>query len=389
MPALDPSQFDAIVSEFYRAASCESGWGQALRQVQQAFGARLAVLHTMDLRRDGRLTSLQYGEGPDWAPEAVLHYVREWHRHDPRKQRFLREGPSAIGHWRHCHEAFDDEYARHDRFFSDYLAAYGSRYNSNVVLPVEDQLVSAFVLELPAERGPLDAAERGDADRLGRHLRDALRAHERVRKLAVDALAAQGLLEDFGFPIWLLDGERYVWHANAAARALQAEGRLLALEARRLRACDARADRALTTALQALSTGGHGARQRVTLQRSDAAHAARLLLHTLVPDQVLGAFGEIRMVMATLVDIDEVRTLQPLALADIFDMTPAQSRVASLLADGLSAPQIAARLGCALSTVRTHLRAVLRQLGARRLADAIRLLRQGDALWARADLASR
>jgi len=58
--------------------------------------------------------------------------------------------------------------------------------------------------------------------------------------------------------------------------------------------------------------------------------------------------------------------------------------VAVLLAEGQSAPEIAAQLGCSEATVRSHLRQVMLKLGARRLADAVRVLHQGDALWARA-----
>lgn len=100
------------------------------------------------------------------------------------------------------------------------------------------------------------------------------------------------------------------------------------------------------------------------------------------PMEVMGAFGERPFLLATCLAPDQVRPLDPHALGEIFGFTPMQARVAVALADGLTAPEIALRVGCAESTVRTHLRVVMEKLGARRLADAIRLLRQGDALWA-------
>lgn len=382
MPYLDSSRFDALVAGFYRAATGEATWAQALQPVQQAFGARIAVLHTMDMANHGRLAALSYGEGESWAPEAVLHYVRDWHLSDPRRNRFLAEGEAALGRWRYCHEVFDEAFAQQHPFFRDYLAAYSSRYNANVVLPVQDGIVSALALELPRERGPLDAGEQADAERLGRHLQDALRAHERVRRLAVRALAGHGLLEEFTFPIWLIDPDRYVWHANAAAHAAQQAGLQVALHGNRLVACRDKADRALAEALHQLPSRGHGARARVDVRRDAADGPTLLLLHGVVPEQALGAFGDRPMVMATLIDNRMMRALDPMALCEVFALTPAQARVASLLADGHSAPEIASSLGCALSTVRSHLREVLHKLGARRLTDAVRLLRQGDLLWA-------
>ena len=95
-------------------------------------------------------------------------------------------------------------------------------------------------------------------------------------------------------------------------------------------------------------------------------------------------FGERPLLLATLFSPEQMRGLDAFALADFFRLTPTQARVAVLLADGMTAAEIGEKLGIALSTVRTHLRQVLSRLGATRLADAVRLLRQGEALWAAA-----
>ena len=65
-------------------------------------------------------------------------------------------------------------------------------------------------------------------------------------------------------------------------------------------------------------------------------------------------------------------------------LTPAQARVAARLAEGMTPEQIAAAQGTSLATVRTHIREVLARLGARRVADVVRMLRQGESLWATA-----
>jgi hypothetical protein len=83
--------------------------------------------------------------------------------------------------------------------------------------------------------------------------------------------------------------------------------------------------------------------------------------------EVLGAFGERPVVLATLFDPARLGQLDAHARADSF---------------GLTAEQIGKRLGVALTTIRTHLRSVRRRLGAARTVDAVRLLREGQALWA-------
>jgi DNA-binding CsgD family transcriptional regulator len=89
-------------------------------------------------------------------------------------------------------------------------------------------------------------------------------------------------------------------------------------------------------------------------------------------------------VLATLFDPARLVRLDAHALADSFGFTPTQARVAVLLADGLTIAAIGSRLGIAPTTVRTHLRAVVQRLGTRRMADAVRLLRDAEALWAQA-----
>jgi DNA-binding CsgD family transcriptional regulator len=61
-------------------------------------------------------------------------------------------------------------------------------------------------------------------------------------------------------------------------------------------------------------------------------------------------------------------------LRQFFDFTPAESRVALLLCGGLVPKQVASELAVSISTVRTHLRAILAKTGTSRQAQLVRLL---------------
>lgn len=77
-------------------------------------------------------------------------------------------------------------------------------------------------------------------------------------------------------------------------------------------------------------------------------------------------------------------SLDPFALANMFGLTPTEAKVAARLAEGLSAADIGAAHGTSQATVRSQIRQVLLKLGAQRTVDVVRLLRQGEALWAAA-----
>ena len=380
---MEGARFDELVTGLYRAATGAIGWPAALEPLRQVFGARAAVLHTVDFTHGPRLAALSCALEDEHMQLCELDYLRHWHGLDPRRKRLIALGPEAMGRWLHCTDAFDAGFAQRDRFYREFLPAYGLRYHAALTVPVAEGVATGFALELPPARGPLTADERHFAERIGHHVQDALRAHERVRRIAAQALSGHRLLAGFAHPMWLLSADRFIFHANPAAESEVVGEAIAALDGQRLVLRSAQADRRLTDRLSALVAAGHGARAVVDA-RLRPLHAPCLLhLQLLEPQQVLGAFGTQPLVLATLFDAARVAALDPRALGDLLGLTPTQSRVAALLAEGLTAAQIGARLGIALATVRTHLRAVLGRLGATRSVDAVRALREGYALWAR------
>ena len=128
----------------------------------------------------------------------------------------------------------------------------------------------------------------------------------------------------------------------------------------------------------------HGAVGLLDLRATVADPPIWLHLSVLDPASAMGAFGMQRQVLATLFDPATVRPLDPFALSNMFQLTPAEARVAAALADGLTAGEVGALLGTTENTIRSQIRQVLIKLGARRVTDVVRLLRQGEALWASA-----
>lgn len=269
-----------------------------------------------------------------------------------------------------------------DPFCQNFMVAYESRYNTNVSMPINEQLMIGFGLELPAPRGPLDTDERELARRLGLHLHDALMAYERVRRLVQQSLAGHELLQRYPYPMWLLDDQRAIRFENPAAVAESNQALRVVGEGGRLRLRGSAADRRLTERVVRLSRQGHGASDSIDLRPTEADPPVWLHLSVMAPADCLGVFGARPQLLATLFDPARVSALDSFALARMFRLTPTEARVAAKLAEGLTAEQIGLSLHAAESTVRTHIRQVLAKLGARRISEVVRMLRQGEALWA-------
>jgi DNA-binding CsgD family transcriptional regulator len=379
---LTEPHFDAIVSGFYDAATGGRSWHAALEPLHTVFGARAVVLHTTDIV-DGRMLALE-SAGAD-LDRTVLEYATQWEQRDPRKHRILALGAAVIGKWLHCTDAFDERFAQRNPFFRHFLAGHDARYSSMLVIPIDERTVTGFALELRAGRTPLDDDERELARRFGHHMQQALLSYERVRRLAAQVMVGHQLLRSFAFPMWLLDLDRRVQYANEAACTLELETIDVGRRDSRLRLTDDQADQQLTVRLHGLAQADHGAHAHVRLGRRGALpeHSSWLHLSVLEPAAVMGlAFGSQRSVLATLFRPSHMSHLDPYALGQMFEMTPTEARVAALLGEGLDPQGVATRLNVKLTTVRTHIRSVLARMGQKRVVDAVRVLREGQMLWA-------
>lgn len=376
---LSDDGFDRIVAGLYDAATGGSTWETALQPIQRLFGARAVVLHTTDIV-DGRLLALEV-HGPQ-LDSIAYDYVSNWERNDPRKHLVLKLGMAGVGKWLHCLDTYDARFKQHNVFYRHFMTGAEAREASLVLIPHDERTVTGFVLELHASRGPLNADERELARRLGVHMESALAGRDRMRKLAAQALVGHQLLEAFAYPMWLLDPNRRVHFANPAALAQEQLERPACRLQGRLRLTDPLDDRRLSLVMHELLQSSDHTRRPMRLGGRKSDSPAWLHLSLLDPAEVMGhAFGAGRSVVATLFSPAQVSPLDPFALAQMFDLTPAEARVVALLGEGLEPAAIAERLNVRMSTVRTHLSKVLAAMGQRRTTDVVRVLRQGEALW--------
>ena len=90
----------------------------------------------------------------------------------------------------------------------------------------------------------------------------------------------------------------------------------------------------------------------------------------------LGSFGFTPQVLVTVFEPGKSVTIDPdpLLLATMFDLTPAEAKVAVALAKGLSPKKIAVTLCLAVSTVRSQLKTIFSKTGARRQSELVGML---------------
>jgi|JI10StandDraft_1071094.scaffolds.fasta_scaffold174793_2 DNA-binding CsgD family transcriptional regulator/PAS domain-containing protein len=360
---------DTVISGFYAAAAGRVAW-------QMPFGDLAGLLGLWAVQVvgiDKRSTSLLFSaEGGPVSPQAAIDYIRHFHAINPRIAPAI---ATPADQWMHCHEHLDEQFVAADPFFQEFLIPHGGRYMSATKLLDTDE--SLFMLGLMRGNGsaPLGAADMPMLQQVKHHLSQAMAGLAHVRSAFAELGVSRQILGQMQYPMLLTDATRSLVYCNPAATALLAGNELIAGHGGNL-TCRNKADEwAFSRAIQELlAPGGPPARQVVRLRRADGS-ICLAFLSVVRPQESMGLFGNAARVLVVLHDPAASRAvLDPFIVAECFDLTPAQARIAVQIAAGSNAKRIAQRSGVALSTVRTHIKRLMHKTGVDRQGDLVRLL---------------
>jgi len=169
---------------------------------------------------------------------------------------------------------------------------------------------------------------------------------------------------------------------NAQASRIMQERDGLTLDADRLAAATPAATQQLRDAIAAVAADEASEGRRLRLERP--SHRPPLVL-TVLPIWRLGAAppggGPAARVAIFIKDLDAPLTIDRLAVAEAFQLTPRECEVAVLLADGHDLARIGAMLGIGVNTVRYHLKSSFEKTGLHGQAALAALIRGFADPW--------
>ena len=207
------------------------------------------------------------------------------------------------------------------------------------------------------------------------HIRRALQIGEDIARSRAETAALADTLDGLGAGLFIVDSTTRILHANAAARRLLAAEDVLCSRGGRLVACDPQANRSLRLALAA----GDGAMDDVMpgplpLIASDGTHRVG---HVRLLKPVARSYGDgpheaLAAVMVYKAGMEYPRP--PDIIARFYNLTPTELRVLLAIVEIGGAPEVAAKLGIAPSTVRTHVGRLFEKTGTKRQAELVRLV---------------
>jgi DNA-binding CsgD family transcriptional regulator len=351
---------EALIDRIYECGFAPAQWPALLADLADLAGARTGFLFLSNGRDIHRwVTSTEQGK-------VITPLVENgWLARSERWRRFVTSEHAGFMRER---DIYCEEELLEDPFYRDILYPRGLGWAAAtaVPLPTGDQ----FIISLEREyvRGPVTNAEITALDELRPHVARSGLLSMRLRleqaRIAADVLAAIGL------PALILDAVGTVLAANALIEGLA--GFIVWRAFDRVSFKDRNADELLAQNLSH-QLGGKNADARSFPVRHPEAGA--VMVAHLVPIRLSARDIFQKGAAALILTPMKAPEAPPVELVRLlFDLTPAEARVARLVAAGGTVESIATEGRLSLNTVRTHLRRVLEKTGCRRQADLVAVL---------------
>lgn len=354
---------ETLLDRIYEAASVPERWPEVLESLAGVAGGQAGALVAYRGREPvGHTSSRLYREGyEDYFRNGIdIVNVRPL-------RAFERQYPGFLSDL----EVQTPEELAADEIYRRFLHPHGLQWTAGTVMmsPSNDILVIDVARSLGG--APFDRASMEALDAYRPHVARASLLSARLGlRVASDMTGAMQLL---GLPAIALDAKGRVVAMNDLAETL--DSRVMTRGSDRIALGHAAADSLLSSALADTRAGST---RSIPLPPDEGMPA--LILH-LLPIRGVGhdIFSAAKsLLLVTDVTAPEAPTQE--LLAGLFDLTPAEARVARALASGLPLDRVAAEFGVSVQTIRNQLGAVFHKTGTSRQVELLRLISGAAAL---------
>jgi len=381
--------FDSLIGLLYQGTLEEQPWQSALPALRERLDADVVslvlrpptvddqgvILNSVRSDRDRADDQQPLADPNDWQASA---YREQFFSLDP----FVNLPLNKV-------IALEDIVADAELRKSDYYLHYLEPIGLFRILGVDTAEPGGMLARLRVARRNSDAyfaqQERELLTRLTPHLRRAIEIYARLNRAISERDVYAGAVNQLSVATIILNEEGCVLTTNEVGRALldQADG--LSLRDARLHIEGRDINRELQEALTAIIRAQqHGEASVVRALRVPRA-GGRADLGLVIRPATNAREGESRVIPAAAIFISdpelEVETSQQI-LGELFSLTPAEARLATLLARGLSLAEVSRAQNISQHTARAQLKAIFAKTGVSRQAELVRLVLKSAAALA-------
>jgi DNA-binding CsgD family transcriptional regulator len=369
-----------ILGSIYEAAIQPSKWRNVLDQLDDCLDGVTPILCLMDHTNPKWTTMLTHSS---WQ-ESAIEYSKHYNALNPWAPYFLQraqKGKAVIGD-----EIISQRSLRETEFYNDFFRQMGEWDGVVGVLAgrTED---STSILGLHCSRKKLDREHKeieNLAVFLAPHIAQSFEITRRLGKAASIRSTMDDVLAALTDPAIIVRESLTIEYANPPAQELFKSGIVTTDQFQTIRAGhNLTATRDLRRAIQHVLRPMHEAVPPATVRLSHADHEGSQLSTLVVtihrcgdPSANLEMFPNISLfseprALLLFRDLKKRASLSEETLRDLYDLTPAEARLANALLNGATIADQADRMNLSQNTLRTQMKSIFSKTGTNRQADLV------------------
>ncbi|UWU91371.1 helix-turn-helix transcriptional regulator [Bradyrhizobium sp. CB1015] len=359
---IDDEELSKVLSRFGEAAVNPEAWRRIMDDICKAVGASAAILLQSDIRTPDVPRTDSIAEATD------LYFRDNWHLRDPRAKGFPQ---MMAGEVVTDLDVMTPEQIRADPMYNEVLFPFGYRWFAGIGFWA-DSAAWALTIQRTGREGAFEARDKQLLAQLAPRLTETATLATAVGRITLTSMT--DVLGRVGQPALILNREGKVLRTNEVADG--GFDNEIRIKDRRLLLRDKQAMAKLDQLINLI---------RSTPDSAAIPAAPILVRRTAKPPVVLRILpvdGAARSVflgaraMLILSNLVPPPAPDSALIGQAFDLTPAESRLAALLATGASLASAAEQLRISRETARNHLKSIFSKTGAHRQPELVKLLLQ-------------
>jgi DNA-binding CsgD family transcriptional regulator len=384
-----------LLGHLYEAAACPEHWTEFFRELGNRFSEHKSFFILVDSENPGSIEML-YGESDT---DHAQVYTEYFFQHDVLYQRFNR-AKQIHGEWIGTSQSVISDHDYHKSMIYNELALpNGAPYQCGVALGgLNEGLEGGLTICKGSGGGPFSSDDVALLTILAPHMKRALNLHRTLSNERAQAAELRHAVDALNLVLISLDRQGRVLRTTSAARALLQLRDGLWLDGERLRAGVPKEDTHLSQLIAGASATGAGRGEAFAMRRSTATapeagatplwtpSAGGAMLISRTPPKrplqlVVTPFYSSEILLAEhpaalilLSDPDGQTVSRASILGALYNLSPAECRMADLLAKGIPIADVADKMRTTVGTARFRLKEIFRKTNTSRQAQLIQLI---------------
>ena len=365
----EPQGLNRIIADAYDAALEATLWPVVLAEIADFVEGQVGGLLVKDAAKN--CVSLHCHAGGD--PHYMRLYARTYSKLGPIATSLscdvdkVVSVPELVPYDEFCGGRFYQEWARPQGWVDVAIAALEKSTNGCAYLTVARDETGGMVDDEMRRRLTLVVP----------HVRHAMLIGRTIEFKQAEAAAFADVLDGLSAGLFLIDAGGRIVHANAAGVEILDAGDLLRSNRGRLVATEGHADQALHAAIAAAGAGDADVRTRgfalPLIAHSGARYVAHVLPLTSGARRLAGAAYTATAALFVRKAAMQC-ALPPEVIGKTYNLTQAELRVLFGIVEIGGVPEVAAALGVADTTIKTHVSRLFEKTGTGRQADLVKLV---------------